>query len=466
MTRKKNTTFQGISVFDVDVDQPTFGRVVEAGIGDTALIFDRATGENGETSVIDHTGSGSGCPLGLPLVNQRIGRSLNLTTPAAKDANGGTGLMIIAPYVIAMPPGEDTLVVEVFMSLEGNATVDTLGPYCRIIEQSTGDELDNRDMIAVDMGDGLTMFTTTFSGLTPGYLFVFPTIDTERVAGGSSTVAIGALEQVIIRHDLGMALNPTIGQSETTALRIGVQTPGATEGLFHRNIATAMFADEDAVDSYMLASWNQNLNALDEFITGRPAAGGPTYVHVDHDGAGSPDTVDPARSRFEAHTRSLYANEGQVALPILCESWGAWMDVGKFTVDLAEPPTLGCLEWYAPWQMPTTTTYLRSAKVIFPDFSPATGASTNLKMGVLIGSDSSAAVSNWAFRATTDTGIGDAGTPVAVTGFSNTLWFVEITNIEFTADSEDLVRVRGARSGAKTGIGELAILSWCLAFKP
>lgn len=464
MARKKNTTFAGVSVFDCRVDAPTFKRIAESGIGDSALIFDRATGSNGETGLITHEGSGNGCPLGLPIASQLIGRSLNLTSPSTKDTSGGTGQTIIAPYVVRIPPGETTLIVEVMIS--DMAAVSPLGAHLRIVQQSTGTELADVQMTAVPFGTA-TMLTATVRELPAGYMLVFPTVDTDTISPGSSTVNVGRLECVIIRHDVGQAIGENaageaVDTARTTEARYDVQTPGAAEGLFHRNFDEALFTNEDALSSYELGGWNANLNSLDEYITGRPAGGGPDYTHVDHDGAGVADDVDPARVRFESHTRATYAGEGQVNLPIWCESFGAWLDQGKFVVNAAEPPTTGMLDWYAPWPISTASLDLRAGRFVMPDFQ--TGASL-LKCGVLIGSEASAAVGNWSFRVATAAGVSAAQVPTAITGSGNTLWFVEITAIPFSPDTEETVTLRCSRSGAKGGINELAILGVCLNFQ-
>src|SRR5574337_1522366 len=107
MARKKNSSFQGATVFDTDVDAPSFQRVVENTVGDVALIFDKVTGSNGETSTIIHTGaSDRGARLGVPIVNQFIGKSINLTNPVfSKATNGGLGETWLL-WPVFLVPGE------------------------------------------------------------------------------------------------------------------------------------------------------------------------------------------------------------------------------------------------------------------------------------------------------------------------------------------------------------------------
>lgn len=465
MARKKNTTFAGASVYDADVDAPTFRRLVEDGIGDTALVFDILTGSNGETNTITHAGGGRGCPLGLPLVNQFMNGNLALSSASAKNVSGGVGDTIIAPYVIFLPPGEDTIVVEVYLALSGRVTTSVLQPHLRVLscDGLLATQADVGMTLISGYDDGLSLLVASVSGLSSGYHLVFPSVDTESIAAeflNASTIGWGTIVCVCIHHGLHQAtLNG--GPLQQGVNGVGVSIPGATEGVVHRNFDTTMFSNEDPICSYLLGGWNRNLNGLDEYQRGWPAGGNATYTHVDEDGAGVADNTNPARPRFEAHTRSIYAAEGEVAFPVFAETFGAWLSAGKFTVGLAEPPTIGMLDWYAPWPITTAAQDIRSMLIPVPNFKTV---SSKLKMAVLLGTEART-LGAWSFFGTTSSGTSAAATPVSLGG-DNTLWLARITGIPFVGDGDEVVSVRCSRTGVKVGIDEIAVLGACLHFEP
>ena len=93
MARVKNASFIGAPPRTVVVDASISEDWLRNAVGDTALVSDLSTGENGETP-ITHTGTGDGCPLRLPLAAQHLDRSLILvgSTVAEDDF-----------YILAVP---------------------------------------------------------------------------------------------------------------------------------------------------------------------------------------------------------------------------------------------------------------------------------------------------------------------------------------------------------------------------
>lgn len=462
MARKKNASFQGVDVFGVDVDAPSFRRAVENGVGDTALIYDMLTGLNGEANTIDHSGDGRGCPLGLPLVNQRIFRNLNLENPSSKDVNGGTGQLIFAPYVIFLPPGEDTIVVVATVDL-GTVDDSVLAPHLiiRATDMTLVVDVPFRSFFV----RGHTMWAAIYSGLGGGQrYFVFPQIETSHVPSTAVGGQMPLLRSMKIHH--GLAGRPPQPPRIDTEDRFGVTEPTSTEMLFHKDFDEGLFANERSINGYVLANWNRNLNAIDEFMRRWPAGGNLSYVHVDHDSGGSPDSSNPARSRFDAHTRSLagYPDEPEIAFPLWSASFGAFLASGKFAVELAEPPTIGCLEWFAPWPEVggATNVDIRRLRCLVPDFQ---STSSNLKCAVLIGSDGDADVGSWNISVVSTTGTSATVAPVACDG-TNDWWLATVTAIPFTGDGEERFTIRASRTGAKSGVGELCFLAACLYFEP
>lgn len=476
MARKKSTTFQGATILDTDVDAASYQRVIENAVGDVALVFDKVTGQHGETSTIIHDGStGRGARLGIPIVNQYIGRGLNLYgTPPAKGGNGGAGTFWIWCAPVFLVPGETTLQIE--MSARFNKPASDLKLQVQVFSTSFASEATSAMDSTAGRGEPDSVFACSLSGLTAGAVhYVAISIDTSTL----KDFEVGFLSYVRIRPRMTFSgrrvgLDFPNGIARAPALRatsdFGIFSPAATEGVAHRNFDAAMFGTQLAIDGYTTAGLNRNLNGLLEYVTGYPAGGNATYTQIDQDGAGVADATDPARVRFESHARALfgggsplYASEPQIAFPIWCECFGAFQgNDGKFAVDLAEPPSNGMIRWYAPWPISTAALAIRSIPCLMPDFQ---STSSTLTAHILIGSDANANVGNWAFQIQTTTGNSASVAPVACS-VANTLWRVSITGIPFTGDNLEQVSIVSSRTGAKTGIGELCVIGACLYFSP
>lgn len=462
MTRLVNAVFGGTPVADVDVDAPTFKRTPQHLAGDVALTHDIVTGKNSISSTVTvvHNGeSGRGCPLGLPLVNQYIGADMVLATPAAKDASGGVGDTIIAPYVLFLPTGEDTLHVAVYGSFHERFH-DMAHAHVQVYDSSmvliTDEDMTFSSTEAV-AGEGSSALTVTISDLTPGLLIVFISARTDQLPTASD-IQVGFIRSVSIHHGRkrNQAIEPFISQA------VGIWEPSATQGVAHRDFDTDFFDLLQPISAYELVGINRNINGLKEFISGAPAGNG-SYTHEDHDGGGAPDDVNPARSRFDAHTQSsVHPDEPEVEFPVWAATFGAFLRSGKFVVDLAEPPTMGMLDFYAPWPQATSAQEISKTFCFIPDFQTA---SSNLKLVVLLGSESSPDVGDWTVKGKIDGTTSTGSAPVAIDADDN-FWLSQESGLAFTPDEAQQCAIVTERSGAKTGIGEMCVLAACLYFDP
>jgi hypothetical protein len=473
MARKKNSTFTGGTTADIDIGAPSFRRLVADAVGDTALLFDKATGSNGETGVIVHDGGvGTGARLGIPVVNQWCGRSITLTGHDTTGKNGGVGDTWIwaAPFLCAA--GESDLRIEVGMNLQG--ADDTLAPYAKVCTTANV-EVDRRALTVADAGEIDDVYSCHLTGITPGWNLLFIGLDTTNIDDETSTTPFLTLSYVRARPRLRMR-GRNVGSGDGYASTApafnevgdlyGVTTPAATEGVAHTNFDAALFANLESIDGYVLSRLNRNLAGLTEYVTGYPA-GNTNYTHEDQDGAGVADPSNPARVRFEYHSRALYSSEGQIDFPLWTEGFGAFQPAGFFAVDLAEPPTKGMLNGYAPWPKAAAVATMRSAFVPVPDFQ---STSSRLQCAVLLGSTNGATAdpAQWTIRCrnTTDA-TGATATPVDTDG-TNILWLATITAVPFTGDRDELFDIRMSRAAAKPagtdGIGEVCLLGASLAF--
>lgn len=395
MARKKNSSFVPTTPFDVDVDALTLKHTIENAIGNAALVHDMLTGENGEANTIRHIGSGRGCPLGVPLWNQYIGRGINYRgTGSVKGGVPGNVWLCAHPFFL--PEGETSFRVRVRASgpflpfspavrvTSGSTTL--AGPVPLVQARTVDDILENT-------------YECTIDGLvTPGLHLVFLEVNTD----GNSTANVDLLSW----HGYFPRKRPTPSSParRDSGSTVSVTTPSATQGVAHVNFQDTTFYADAALDAYATAYLDRNLNGLEEFGSGWPAGENASYTHVDTDGAGTPDTTDPARSRFHAGSRALYAAEPEFDFPWVAGAVGAYGMDGIPVIDPgATAPTDGMLSWFAPYPLTASLLTMHRASARAPDFQTA---SSRLKWAVLAATDLGAGATAW--RANVDTG-GAAG---------------------------------------------------------
>lgn len=460
MARKKNAAFAGASPFEVDVDALTLKATIENAVGDVALIHDRVTGQNGHSAAdtINHTGGGRGSLLGGALWNQWIGRDLGYTgVGSGKDAVPGPIWLCAMPVFI--PDGEEGNTFEVEVVADLNFSWYT--PVIRLTT-SAGVAIDVQALVEVGVGAtaGHIIYRATFDAPATQLILVFLEADTSKQ--GASAGSLYSWSGGFFR--IG---NPGTASRNTSGSTVGVTTPSATEGVAHVDLEAGLFVLGDAIDGYTVSRLNRNINGLEEYLTGWPAAGNADYVHVDHDGAGVADDADPARSRFHAHTRSLYASEPEIDFVLWAEAFGAFAQDGGAVVDVAaSPPTAGMLSWFAPYPLAVALTTIRRLILRYPDFQTS---SSRLKWAILVGSDQTADLSNWQVGITgPGTAAASPGAAFAVGGSSTVLALATGTALAFTGDGITTTAVNTERTAGvfDTGRDEIFVLGACLYFEP
>lgn len=402
MARTKNSTFSGTPIRDTDVDAPTWTRVLREVQSDLAMIFDRVTGENSETTTINHGGTdGRGALLGMPIVNQGLFRNWSAASFASGGSkNGASGITYLVITPILWVAGEPTLRVEIDL-----AGVDGYSPRAVLLSSSTGSEVDSADLedVGVQHGDVQTIGATLSLGSVPSsaalYILAVEVDTTFARVRDRRALAWRAFHPRGLFASVGA--NAAQRASSASAMSTTVPTPGAAQGLAFSDIDAARFADLLPVDGGLLTKINRNALALEEYLTGWPAGANTTYTHVDHDGSGVADDTDPARSRFLAHTRSLYASEPLPTIPIIAHALGPILADGYRVEDGAN----GLVDWYAPYSLTTAGTSLRNYtahRVYLPDL-PLSSSTSRLKWAALVAlhPSSSTAITTWSARYTT-----------------------------------------------------------------
>jgi hypothetical protein len=461
MARNKNSSFVGVLVDDLDRGDESFTRVINESYGDAALTYDKLTGRNAEANTINHGGTaGRGALLRVPLTNQYIGRSLNiLDSSGAKDGGEGDTNIIAVPIFI--PAGEiANLVVELFLTLDTGQS-DRLQARV-VLTDSALAEVDAQALQFQDFALGVTRAWTRINAASAGLhlLFVrFTTSIEEPSSGAPYDVPVGTLHSWSMYADVN--ITPSMAPPRLPSSPFSVWTPSSTQGLGWRDADAGMFANNEAYSAYLTAGLDRNLNSLIEYTTGWPAGGNAAYTHVDHDGAGSPDAVDPARSRFHAGTLTVESSEAQIEWPLMCQALGGFKTDGGLTVEAATPPTYGMLDWFAPWGTDVARQTINKARIIWPDFPTGT---SRLNIAVLLGSDAAADVTDWTISVNKTAGRTTCDAPFAVSG-ANIYWLAVQDAVTFSPDTADTVELEIQKTtGALEAVDQMVVLGWCLYF--
>lgn len=385
MAREKATAFTGATAYDVDVDALTYRRLLKNAAGEAAKLYDQITGENGETDTINHSGPGRGALLGVPAWNQRIGASLTFTSPVAPGSKKGVpGVTWILAQPFHVPDGETAIDVEIV----AGGPFEHLGPLARCTT-TTGTDVDVKPLVSIGPVSDGELYRARIEGLSRGLYLILVEVDltVHGYRGESITLESwsgfydrGRPQRVATRNDSGQ--------------NVGVTEPSATQGVAHVDFDSSLFNDDDAFHGYLVSNIHRNLRGLEEFASGWPAGGNADYTHEDQTSGGVADTTNPARSRFSAATRTLYASEPEVDFPLWSEAFGAMRCDGGAVVVPATTPSVGMLEWFAPFPLSATKTMFRQLLLRFPDFS---SSSSKLKWAMLFGTDDSAGVIDWTF---------------------------------------------------------------------
>jgi hypothetical protein len=454
VARVKATAFTGASPSEVDPDALTYKRIIKNAQAEAAKIYDQLTGENAEASTINHSGGGRGCPLGAPLWNMLLRRSLRYTDPdtGAKQASPAAVWLVAHPFFF--PKGETNLRVE----LRGNG--DFLREQVTVVVTNTSGTVVARAPLEYNYRQndpdndylfGLYYADLALTGNTLYLIYVEHNstgtfTDTNRILSWSGR------------------FKRSITPSEYSDVQQGATnfTLDTTGGLLKfTDIDELLYADYDPINGYLLTKTANNINALIEYVSGAPCAGNEFNTLADS------GAIDPASSAFHACTRSVYANEPEIDFTVWCEAFGAGGANTYHVVNTGvSPPVRGMLEWFAPYPLTVSTSVIRQISLMYPDFQTA---SSRLKFCVLVGTSQPADITNW--TATVSTGVSTAADAfnaafTAYPGVSGQVAIAEATAVPFSADAYSTTELRLSRSGIfDTARDEIFVLGICLYFQ-
>lgn len=451
MARKKNATYQGAPIPEVTRDASIYARTVANVAGDAALIFDKITGENGHAAAdtINHSGSGRGCWLRMPLVNQFIDRSMVLATgsdeveyivcavPVYVHANAAYNFLVGIDLVT---PKTDTVSVEVrsltwaLVSGPVTATVaaGTFGPVESITMQATVSMTSAAWQYVVVRRK---LYITDSSRLLN--LRVYPAqIPPGDSIGGSSIPTSSAVG------------NPFPADATMVPATGSVATGDG--------IDTIMLGNDYPLDAYVMTRANRLIGTMYEFLTGAKIPGN--------------NSITCATTRN--NNRASFTAEPLIEFPVMSCAMTAFpsatVTTAKDHLNTIAAPTNGPLDLTRGPQTNATLAaphFISRTRVYLPPFR--TGASADLKgMILLCGYTGSNLATNWRFAFDVGGNLSAYTAPVVVDAVNAPrLYAVTIPALNFTAGAANEVIIK-CYSGAASFTEPFVMVGWGLAYCP
>lgn len=459
MARLVASSFVGTPSSEVVADANIYWRALVQTVGEMAEIKDRLTGENFNAVTINHTGSGRGCPLGLPIANQHIDARIDITdtSPAVADYVD----VIAVPIFVAT--GEDqSWILEVDISDPKPFNEGEVGVFATLFDSSWAafqGPFDGRRTAGVQasLNDGSApprvitdeqQFNTTTLPtyrwnltLSAGLQFLTVSRFTRVLAsgvGGNDSSKLGAWRLYPARRNAsrtGGVPSSSVGNNYPLPTTF---VPGTWV-----EIDSSQVEVNGPLDAYVLSRVNRNANAIAEWMTGAPVAGNASM------------TMTTKR----LGNRASFTAEPLIDLPIACVALGSSY-TGGFK-PIVSPQTLaatsGLLQWARfPVTRPNIVTPATVALIycVMPNFSTA---SSLLKLTLLVQAPAGGAttLNDWRVRVSA---LGSSGTFSFTRMGATNYWSCTVTAIPFSAGSHQNLIVKLHHITPAAIAGDLIVL--------
>lgn len=439
MARKKNASFVGSPLSHTGRDSSIFSAWADDVAGDFALVFDKVTGANGHSSsdTVNHTGSGRGCPLSLPLANQHIGRSLVL----AGAGNAESYYVLVVP--IFVPNGTQAYRLEVEQG--GNFLGEEI--YAEIRDTSWTQLTTPQPGALESINDGATGFHRWYLSLGAGWQYLV----VSRVLYPGDNVdnlVCWRLYPDTPGTGEGNGLDtPTNSAAGSPFATLATMTPATVEA-----IDAAQVGDARPLDSWVLTRLNRQINTLWEYLTGGKVPG--------NNATQCTTTRDLNQGTWTA--------EPSVDFPIASIALGCVAEAApkNFLGALGTAaPTVGPINWtrYPQTQPLTTPRPISRIRAYCPPFNTTTSL---LKAEAIFFKYQSADanLSNWQARILTGAGTSSAWATLTQIGTSN-FWRATMTAVPFVAGGVEVFQLEMQSTVLASPIDkEVLVLGWALAF--
>lgn len=406
----KSTTFQGSPIFDVDPDVETWARVIKNAQGDIAGTLDDLTSTSA-ANPIDHSGPGAGSLLGIPWVNQAIGRVVDFDTGNNKDGgaqDASSGGTVQHAWVVVVEPGEDTVVVEVSIGsiIAGADFAQRFLPRLRLCLTSdfttaAGNDL---ELPMTPSGNLPTVFSATHTGLTAGvYLAIFQ-VESINVLDGTE-LSCTIVDCVIKKPRTGISVVDVVRDGTNP---VPVVAPDASSSLFHQSMDESLFVSGDALTGWHTSRLDRNINGLMEHLTGAGAGSNEDYTHTES------ALEDPTRDRFDAPCQKTHANKPIPVIPIVSVCHGGIKSGGGYLVNPSSGASVAARQAFAPYPTSATNADFGGVTIRIPDVP-----SGMLHWAVLVGQSSGVGFGDVRVGGRITASASTLQTPTALTGASH-----------------------------------------------
>ena len=309
MAQKINTNFQGSYYFETEpdafTDHKTYGNIV----GDNAHNFELArTGSFGGITV-DHSGSGNGCLLGFPLINE-IKQNYLVKT---EQGDGGS---VAWASPIFVPAGETSLFIQVFSQsvLQHSFQVFTAASGAGPVTPSTASSVGPMVRMSRTTTAGIEGYHSAWYQIGPNpsglLLWAVVTVDADfNSEAFYSGVSIYFNRQRESNDGL-MQLVDGSGSDYKCLTDAVVEADGTATVNAEQVIDEAFVAEDEPINGFVINRMNKQQNALTEYLTGAPA-GQNAALTLESSNTGIPD-----RSAFYDHAEGGNNGWPSIQMPL------------------------------------------------------------------------------------------------------------------------------------------------------
>lgn len=422
MARIRNSFFVDIPPLHAEKGSSIVGEALRSACGNTALIYDRLTGENATTG-IDHAGNG-GCPLNMPLANQTINAGISAITGTGLDE---CDIIIVPIYLPANWTTRWTVEVDL-VSLVGNPDTPAITNHYSnrvrcVIRNSSWTVVSDTPHQATTSPSEPFRWNLTLTAGALQYLIITTRINNYTANVQNEWLLGWRLFPNVVLTD------PSTGQMPNNTNGTGLTAAPAQSTLTPSNwvdFDSTEVEDGGPLNSFVVGNLNIMSSTLYELITGACLPGNSTKQVS--------QTID--------NNRAIFTSEPLLPFPI-----GAFALGGANAADVALKPTIspmtaapttGLLGWSRYPVAHSTTPYTCGEWTFqLPDFDNSPSAFSCYVICQAAGADN---LSAWKFRVNTPTGA-SAAVALSQLGATN-YWVCKVVAIPFSPGTVQNVQLQ------------------------
>lgn len=469
MARKKNATFQGLSRTNAVRDASIFRSSIENAVGDAALIFDKLTGENGHsgTDTINHSGSGRGCQLRMPLVNQYVGKGIGLAGGTA--VNGESHIIAVLPvynnansstfnWAVEMEY-TSTFSDDVTVEVRSAAWALTNGPFNASVPNPQPEHGPFGGRSPATINSYRIKADVSLTSAAWQYIVLRRSLYTQDGTGPENAkilhLIVRPADQTYQQSTGSIPQVSTTGTTFPVSTSLTASTGSVATG---DGIDAITLGNGFPLDAYVVSRTNRLINTMWEYITGSKIPGNTSRVLSTNRVFNRSSLTSEPLLEFPVGSFALSA------VPVVCaEGTSGAKDYltssyNQGPINFVRTPT-------ASITLANAITVSR-AYLMMPS-TMRTGASSDLAGRVLLCAYTGGTLStNWRLAFDIGGNVSAYATPVQIDATNNPrLWSVSFSGLAYNSGAYNSIKLLCHNGGAVFG-QQFAILGWSLAFTP